>query len=273
MLMSALVAVSASAYTLDGPSADWTAVPYLTAPDYPDDESTGADEADLVGDPLHPAIYTAFDDAGTPSLTDGSLAFRMRLGTDENPDGFKHVAVIGLDVDQNAAIDILLVVDNKGGSPEVAIRPVDGSGDTPDDTAIDTDNGTSYAQSASNYSWLSVSAVDPGALDFDVDDDTEEDHFLSFEVPFQDLVSELAALGHAGFDETTLVTLVAGTSTNSKSINQDWSGANGDTNWDQSWSWLGAISEPMPVPEPNSGLLVGLGLVALAARRRRQRDR
>lgn len=272
-LLAALILVPgiADAYVIDGPSATgWMAIPYLTSPDYSDDQLTGADEADIVGDGTYPALQTGFDDAGTPSPTDGSLAFRLRLGADENPAGFKHVALVGLDVDLNQSIDILLVVDNKGGSPEVAIRRVNGAGTSPDTTAIDTGTGTSYAQTASNYSWLSVSAIDPGPADLDADG--EDDYYLSFAVPFADLVTEVNALGLPGFgglDDQTQVAYVTGTSTNSNSVNQDWSGPDGGTGWSQPWAAIGAISSPITVPEPASGALLVLGLALLAVGRRR----
>jgi hypothetical protein len=261
----------ADAYVIDGASSTgWLAIPYVTSPDFPDDQKTGADEADIVGDTTYPALQTGFDDAGTPSLTDGNLAFRMRFGADENPPGFKHVAVVGLDVDLNASIDILIVVDNKGGTPEIAIRPVDGLGTSADTTAIDTSGGTSYAQTpGSNYSWLSVSALDPGPADLDADG--ADDFYLSFQVPFADLVSQLDLLGFTGFDQNSQVSYVAGSSTNSKSVNQDWSGIDGSAaSWSQPWSAGGALSSVVAVPEPSTAALLATGMLMLTVAGRRR---
>ena len=99
---SLLLAAPAGAIPIDAPTSDWTLVSYSAAPDWADDQATGANEADIVGDDAHGALYTFFDDLGTASLTDGVLGFRLRLGADDNPGGFKHVAVVGLDVDGDA---------------------------------------------------------------------------------------------------------------------------------------------------------------------------
>ena len=261
-----LLADASGAFTIGGPSSDgWVAVPYTTSPDFADDQLTGANEADLVGDMSNPALFTAFDDAGTPSLTDGTIAFRLRFGADENPLGFKHVGLVGIDVDQNQSVDILIVVDNKGGSPEIAIRRVTGAGTSPSTTGINRSSGIVYSQNASNYSWLSVSAVDPG-LPADLDGDGN-DYYLSFSVPFADLVAQVNALaipGFGGLTQITEVLFVAGSSTNSNSVNQDWSGPNGGTNWSQPWASVGGFSQPMTIPEPGTAALLALGTALLA---------
>lgn len=261
------VPLIADAYVIDGASSTgWLAIPYVTSPDFSDDQKTGANEADIVGNTTYPALQTGFDDAGTPSLTDGNLAFRMRFGADENPAGFKHVAVVGLDVDLNQSVDILIVVDNKGGTPEIAIRPVNGAGTSADTTAIDTSGGISYTQTpGTNYSWLSVSALDPGPPDLDADG--ANDFYLSFEVLFSDLVTEVNALnllGPPGFTQNTQVSYVAGSSTNSNSINQDWSGLDASAGaWSQPWSAGGALSSAIAVPEPGTAALLAAGMVML----------
>src|SRR5262245_52708889 len=82
-----LLGSPAHAVTIDPSSStlSWTAIVYpTTLPDASDDQATGIPEADIVGNLTHAALYYRFDDAGTPSLTDGSIAFRARVGADKN---------------------------------------------------------------------------------------------------------------------------------------------------------------------------------------------
>jgi hypothetical protein len=205
-------------------------------------QSTGASEADIVGNASNAALYTFFNPGGA-SLTDGTLGFRLRLGADDNPAGFKHIAVVGLDIDADFAVDVLLVVDNKGGTPQIAIRPVTGDGTTPGQTAIDTSSGVSFTPvPGTNYDWRSVSVTsDPGNTSTDIDADGKNDYFLSFSVDFQQLVNHLGG----AIDETSSVSYVAGTSTNSNSVNQDWAGPQGlSTAVSRSLELAGRLQQP-----------------------------
>ena len=270
--LSLLVAAPVAAIPIDAPADQWHVVDYTAAPDWADDQATGANEADIVGDGAHAALYTFFDDLGTPSLTDGTLGFRLRLGSDDNPGGFKHVAVVGIDIDLNATADILIVVDNKGGTPEVAIRPVIGDGSSPAQTAIDTSGGVVYTQTAANYAWQAVSVLsDPGGTNTDIDGDGKTDYFLSFSVNFADLVAQLGG----AIDQTSTVAYLAGTSTNSNSVNQDWAGPNGGAGSTTLWTTpgFGAFSNQMTVPEPATAAMLALGLLGLGLAARRSRRR
>jgi hypothetical protein len=272
-LLLSLLASNAAAITIDAPTDQWSLVGYASPTDWADDQATGANEADIVGDADHGALYTFFDDLGTASLTDGVLGFRLRLGSDDNPGGFKHVAVVGMDIDADFTVDMLIVVDNKGGSPEIAIRPVDGDGSSPAETAIETSGGVSFTPTPTNYSWMAVSALsDPGGSDSDIDDDASNDYFLSFSVDFQALVSEFGG----AIDETSTLSYVAGTSTNSNSVNQDWVGPQGGAGSAVIWSTLGGFSNTRtitttPVPEPRTALMLTLGLLALSVRQQRRK--
>ena len=105
------------------------------------------------------------------------------------------------------------------------------------------------AATSANSDWSAVSAAtDPTATDFDLDGDGN-DYFISFSVDFGTIVQELANLGIGGFDQLSIVNLVAGTSTNaSSSMNQDIAGVDGGTDSTTTWGALGALSPPAPIP-------------------------
>jgi len=279
--MLASVAALAAPIDPSAPTTDWTAVSYPTLiPDYVDDQQTGLGESDIVGDLAHPALYISFDDAGTPSTTDGNIGFRVRLGADRPPAGFTHFFGIGLDADLDGALDLFLAVDNSGNPDQLGIfDPGTGANISPDTTSIISTPLVRYTEMTSNYDFSAVDAtIDPSATIFDFDSDGENDFFLSFVIPFQDIVDELAAkTSPIVFDENSQFQLVAGTSTQPNALNNDLGGPDGGTSSTQTWEDLGAMSTPLtssdilPVPEPDTGTLFGLGLIGLAAAMRRRR--
>jgi PEP-CTERM motif len=272
---------TASAVTIDPSSstASWTPIAYAsTLPDSSNDQATGIPEADLVGDTSNPAFYYRFDDAGTPSTTDGAIAFRARIGTDSPPSGFDRFLAVGIDANSDGAIDLFLTVDNSGSPDRVAIFDAgSGANTSPSTSSIANTALFSYALSATNFHFGAVNAtIDPTATSFDLDADTKNDYFVSFVIPFTDVVSAMIAQGIGGFDDATAMRFVIGTSTQPNALNQDLGGPNGNTASAQTWSQLGAISNMLTssggfaaVPEPGTGLLVSFGLLAIAMRERR----
>ena len=267
-------AASAPAVPID-PSAStvgWTPINYPSLlPDVSDDQRTGIPEADIVGTTADPAFYYRFDDNGTPSTTDGNIAFRVRIGADKNPGGFDHFMGVGIDANGDNAIDLFLAVDNSGNGDQVGIFDAgSGANTSPSTTTIVSSALFSYALSVSNYSFLAVSlALDPTGTTTDVDADGDTDYFVTFVVPFADVISALAAQGITGFDDTDALRLVVGSSTQANSLNQDLGGPDGGTTSTTTWDALGALSDPLSaVPEPGSGSLVSLGLLVLAYRAR-----
>jgi hypothetical protein len=262
---------------MGGATTAWTAITYPSVqPDWGNDQQTGIPEADIVGDPSHAAFYSAFDDAGTASLTDGVLAFRIRVGAEKNPPGFSQVAAVGIDGNLDGALDLFVLVDNGGSADRIALYNAGtGTNTSPSTTSISS-TGVTYVETASNYNWSAVSAVtDPPATSFDVDGDGDTDRFVSFALPFQDLVNQFALLGISNVDQNTAFRYVIGTSTQPNSLNQDLGGPNGGTTSTSTWAALGAISMTFtvtgsPVPEPGTGLLLGLGLLGLGLLRRRR---
>ena len=101
----------------------------------------------------------------------------------------------------------------------------------------------------------------------------QTDYFVSFVIPFADVVSALAAQGISGFNDAAVMRFVIGSSTQPNALNQDLGGPNGGTSSTQTWAQLGAISNSLtssggflPVPEPGTASRDSLGLRALAAR-------
>ena len=261
------------------PTTGWTPVQYPSLlPDFSDDQRTGIPEADLVGDTSNAALYFRFDDAGTPGGTDGAIAFRARVGADKNPAGFDHFIGVGLDANGDSALDVFLAVDNSGNPDRVGIFDAGtGTNTSPATTSIVSTPLFSYALSVSNFHFGPVNAtIDPPATSFDLDADGDTDYFVTFVIPFADVIAALAAQGIGGFDDTVSMRFVVGSSTQGNALNQDLGGPNGQTTSTSTWSALGAISNAATalggfasIPEPGTGALVMLGLVGLAATRRR----
>jgi hypothetical protein len=268
------------ALTIDSPTTFWTPISYSgLVPDYYDDEQTGDTESDIVGDSLNPAVYTQFDDNGTlGDNSDDVFALRVRIGATKPPAGFSRFVGVGIDADQNGSLDIFLAVDNGGGGDHLEIfDPGTDLNISPSTTSIETASPTpyTYTQDATNYDWSPIDAIlDPAATNFDLDGDGNTDHFISWAIPFQDVIDQLANNGILGFDENTPVNYVAGTSTQPNAFNQDLGGPQGGTTSTETWAALGALSDPTtvsgsPVPEPGSFELVALGFLGLTALRRR----
>jgi len=256
-------------------TAGWTPIAYQTLlPDTFDDQATGIPEADIVGSTANPAFYYRFDDAGTPLTTDGAIAFRVRIGADKPPSGFDHYLGIGLDANQDGALDLFLAVDNSGNPDRVGIFDAGpGANTSPSTTSIVTSPLFSYALSAGNFHFGPVNAtIDPTATTFDLDADGSIDYFVSFVIPFADVISALSAQGISGFTDTAVMRFVVGSSTQPNALNQDLGGPTGGTSSAQTWGQLGAISNPLSagggfaVPEPGTASLISLGLLAFTVR-------
>lgn len=262
---------------LDAPTDRWTAVVYPNSlhPDPYADQQTGSREGDLVGNLLHPAFYTLFDGAGTASPVDGTLAFRARIGADKNPAGFATALFVGMDADSDGDLDLFLGVNNSGSKDTVGLwAPGTGANTSPSTTTLQATPLSAYIPSAATYDWRAVSAAaDPTASSFDLDGGGDTDRFLSFAVPFADVVGALSLQG-ISIDQNTHVRYVMATATQANSLNQDLNGVAGSVNSSMTWAQLGVASTPITptgmLPEPSTALLIlvgGLGMRIVQRRR------
>jgi hypothetical protein len=261
-LLLGRAALASMTVDVTSPTTNWIPITYgSNHPDPAQDQQTGSTESDIVGDASHPSVYTAFGDAGTPSLTDGVLGFRIRLGADQNPVGFKGALFVGIDANGDGALDLFIGVDNSGSSDKIGIwNPGTGANISPNTTSIVAAPLVSYTITALNYYWTAVnSTIDPtvGSAT-DLNGDGKNDYFLTFTVQFADVVAQLAARGITVNQNSTFSYVVA-TATQANSLNQDLNGVGGSYDPNATWATLGVISDPITaggnppaVPEPNT---------------------
>ena len=274
---AAALPAHATIVDLSAPTTSWTPIIYSNNnPDPSNDQQTGSTEGDIVGNALHASVYTMFGDAGTPSLTDGTLAFRIRLGEDSAPGGFKTALFIYIDANADGKIDLFLGVNNAGSADSVGIW---GAGATlnisPSTTSISNTPLVSYATDANNYYWSQVTTVNDPSVGTatDLDGGLRPDFFLGFSVPFADVVNQLSLLGITGFNQNSALSYVIATATQANSLNQDLNGVDKNYNGSLTWSQLGVLSDPMTpagmaaVPEVNGAAWIFLLFGAVAAQR------
>ena len=152
-IATAALPATATVVDLSAPTTSWTPIMYSNNnPDPSNDQQTGSSEGDIVGNALHPSVYTMFGDAGTPSLTDGTLGFRIRIGADVSPSGFKTALFIYIDANSDGKIDLFLGVNNSGAADSIGIwNPGTGANTGPSTTTIVSTPLVSYTPDANNY--------------------------------------------------------------------------------------------------------------------------
>ncbi len=272
--------VSASVVDVTAPTTSWTVIQYgSNNPDPSNDQQTGSSEGDSIGNTLHPSAYTMFGDAGIPLPTDKTLAFRVRLGADMNPVGFKTALFVGIDAN-HGALDLFIGVNNSGSADTIGLwNPRNGLNISPNTTTIVATPLVSYTQTAANYNWAAVTLTNDPSVgsETDLDGGGKNDYFLSFSVPFNDVVVELAARGISGFNQNSPLAYVIATATQANSLNQDLNGVGQNYDGSATWSVLGVQSDTMspagPVPEPSifAFVLSGVGILGASMRCRAPR--
>ena len=206
------------------------------------------------------------------------MAFRVRLGADTNPSGFKTAFFIGIDANADGALDLFLGVNNSGQADTIGIwSPGTGLNISPSTTTIGNTPLRSYAETSANYSWMPVNTTnDPSVgTDTDLDGGGRNDYFLSFSIAFSDVVAEMTAAGINGFNQDSPISFVIATSTQGNSLNQDLNGVGATFDPAATWSTLGVVSGLVtstgtPIPEPSSSLLLMIGLGGIIGYRARR---
>lgn len=264
---------------LVGPTTEWIS---LGADyDFFGDQQTGDAASDIVGTADDPGFFTAFDGAGTSSLSDGFLGFRVRLDTAGGASGpeFDRNLWVGIDADLNGSVDVFLGVNRQGAADELAIyAPGSGENVSPSTTTIAKTAYATYSLTSTNYDYRLVDYLTDGGTTNDLTTSTsgDPDYYLSFLLPFGEVVSFLEnSLLSLSINEDTALHYIVATSTQSNSLNQDIGGVDGEVNSTTTWEVLGSFTPTVDptgevIPEPSVAVLLCsvMGLASLGRRRR-----
>jgi hypothetical protein len=261
-----------------GPTTEWIS---LGADyDFFGDQQTGDAASDIVGTADDPGFLTSFDGGGTSLLSDGWIGFRIRLDTaGGNASGaeFGRNLWVGIDADLNGSVDVFLGVNRQGSTDELAIfAPGSGENVSPSTTTIAKSAYATYALSSTNYDYRPVDYTTDGGTTNDLTTATtgDPDYYLSFLLPFADVVSFLEASSLSlSIDEDTALHYVVATSTQSNSLNQDIGGVDGEVNSTTTWEVLGSFTPTVNptgelIPEPSVAMLL-CSILVFPMRRRR----
>ncbi len=237
---------------LAGPNTQWKAVRFAGTNqfDYPSDTQAGAADLDLVGNLIHPVLYTQYYDAGTAgSVSDDTIGFRARIGNPSSQTDLGSVLLVGIDGNTDGRIDLFVSADGRNNGRQVRIwSPGSAANNSPATTSITAPtNQKSYAFNVSNFVALSVSSVsDPAAgssLNADLNADSRNDILASFNLPFVDVQSEMLRISGVTIGPDTALRYVLITLTQNNSINGDIAGINGGTSSSATYESLGLFSD------------------------------
>lgn len=254
----------------------WTVVPSNDSFDFLRDQQTGQYADDIVGTATNPGFMTRFDGQATPETTDDFIAYRVRLNQSSGTQ-YTGYAWVGVDANNDGGLDAFIRYGGGGGNFNVEIRaPGTGLNNSPSTTTISATAAISYDltinSSYVNYRLATIGDkstmlnVDPG--------DTQTDAYLSFQLPFMNLVNFLQTKNITITKDSVLRYILA-TSTQDNSLNQDLGAVPKLTKAmeSQTWSVLGGLSGGITstgvIPEPSTSLLAMIASAALLLRRKR----
>jgi len=268
------------AATLTSSSLEWISLgPNF---DFFIDQQTGQASSDIVGSPSDPGFFTTFDDGGTSSLIDGTLAFRVRLdtagGQNNNPQ-LDSILWIGIDADGRGDINAFIGVNTQGATNAIELLLTGaGANNSPNSTSIANTPFYSENFSPSTFGYRPVDVAFDGGTTNDLTPTTtgDPDYYASFLIDFSQVVALLSESG-IDIDETSPLRYILATSTQTNALNQDLGGIDGnDPNFDPSISWeeLDGFSITISangtiIPEPSVTALLAAVCLGLLKRRKK----
>jgi hypothetical protein len=273
LLVTALALNSIAALDINSATTNWNIISYTGHyPDYFNDQQTGQYDSDIVGTNNAAAFYSKFDDAGTSSLTDGTLAFRVRM-SGSSKTYWENTLFIGMDANLDGAIDLFAGL-YKNNTVNL-YYPGNGLNISPNTTTISSPFYSTAAVSGNNYSFVVVDSSIAFGEPTDTDSNSHTDYFVSFSIDFSLIISALTSTNII-IDQNTPMMFLAATATQQNSLNQDLNGAPKITqaNGSSTWQQLGAASIPtsstgLAVPEPNVVGMLAIGALAIRFARRK----
>lgn len=284
--LAQLGAAGAAAYVpVAGSSTLWT--PMVGNFDYQADQQTGQAEADIVGGTgINHGFLVAFHGNDTVSSIDGTLAFRVRLDAADGPPNapqYTGLLWVGIDGDTDGDIDLFVGANMQGSASSNAIELRNPGSDlniSPSTTSISSSAYKSYSldtiedATRANYNYRPVDFATDGGNTNDLTQATsgDPDYYLSFMVPFADIVEYLGSLPNPiQIDDATTLRFVVATARQSNRLNQDIGGLPKNFDDTQTWENLGGFTPPYtPVPEPSGILVLGSLATGCLLRRRRR---
>lgn len=235
----------------------WTTGNGTVMTDTAGDQQTGQGQDDFVGD----TTYAGFQQkAGTIGGAD-SIAWRVRMNKYDTK-GFGGSLELGLDLDGDGAIELIMKMTDKSGQTLTFATPGTGANNSPSTTSWGTFAG-SLALGASTYNYQQ--ATDGSAFS------GTADAFVTFAISFANLQNAVRTYAGTEFASYTLnydtrISFIAFTSTQGNAINQDLFGTTGNLTSSSTFASLGAGTGPMNasgiVPEPSTYAQVGVFLLA-----------
>jgi hypothetical protein len=189
---------------------------------------------------------------------------------------------VGIDANTDGNLDVFLGANFQGGGAgTLEIRaPGDNLNISPSTTSISNTPYTTYTLDTiedvtpANFSYRPVNFLTDGGNTNDLTQTSsgDPDYYLSFMIPFADLVAYLGSLQTPiNSTDTSPLRFMVATSTQVNSLNQDIGGVSGGVNSPTTWEDLGGFTPPYnPVPEPSGSMLL-LGSLAAGCFIRRRR--
>lgn len=251
----------------------WTKADGTVMTDAAADQQTGQGADDFVGDATN---FAFAQKAGTIGGVDHIL-FQTRM-EEYRAQGFAGYVTLGMDLDGNGSIDIMLGMDAKSGTKNIKFAtPGTGANTSPSTTSWGAFAG-GVNLDANTYNYAQTTASNFGG---------DADGLVTFGISFANLQAGIRAYAPSAFANFTMtynttIAFVAWTTTQQNNVNQDMMGYTGSgyTKDTTTYADLGAITPPISpyggVPEPATYAQLGLLLLAGAGItfwRRRQAKR